>query len=80
MKPQPDTRVVFRCQSVSLEKLIAGLGEVLEEEVITVPDYQETKPVVPVPNYRAMRPVVAVEKRGEAPGEFLFSSYCCYRL
>ena len=79
--PHPDTRVVFRCQSVSLEKLISELGEVLEEEVITVPgyqetkpvvtvpDYQETKPVVTVPDYKAMRPVVAVGKRGTAPGE-----------
>ena len=82
--PHPDTRVVFRCQSVSLEKLISELGEVLEEEVIpvpdyqetklvvTVPDYQETKPVVPVPNYQAMRPVVAVGKKGKAPGELWY--------
>ena len=84
--PQPDTRVVFRCQSVSLEKLISELGEVLEEQVITVPDYQETKPVVTVPDYQAMRPVVtvpdyqamrpvvAVGKRGRAPGELLHPS------
>ena len=56
--PHPDTRVVFRSEStVPLEQLIAQLGEVLEEEVPTVPDYQ------------AMRPVVAVGKRGKAPGE-----------
>ena len=55
--PHPDTRVVFRSEStVPLEQLIAQLGEVLEEEVPTVPDYQ------------AMRPVVAVGKRGKAPG------------
>ena len=58
--PHPDTRVVFRCQSVSLEKLISELGELLEEEVITVPDYQETKPVVTVPDYRETKPVVTV--------------------
>ena len=67
--PRPDTRVVFRCQSVSLEKLMSELGEVLEEEVIPVPDYQETKPVVTVPDHKAMRPVVAVGKEGRAPGE-----------
>ena len=56
-KPQPDTRVVFRIQSAPLEQLIAELGEVLEEEVMTIP------------NYLKMRPVVAVVKRGTTPGE-----------
>ena len=78
--PQPDTRVVFRSQFVSLYKLITELGEVLEEEmpapdysdmrpVITVPDYPDTTPVITVPNYSHMRPVVTVGKRGTAPGE-----------
>ena len=59
--PHPDTRVVFRSEStVPLEQLIAQLGEVLEEEVPTVPDYQ------------AMRPVVAVGKLGKAPGELFY--------
>ena len=56
-KPQPDTRVVFRSQSAPLEQLIAELGEVLEEEVMTIP------------NYLKMRPVVTVGKEGKAPGE-----------
>ena len=55
--PQPDTRIVFRSESVPLEQLIADLGEVLEEEV----------PLVP--NYKTMRPVVAVGKYDTAPGE-----------
>ena len=59
-KPQPDARVVFRSQTAPLEQLIAGLGEVLEEEVMTVPDYL------------TMRPVVAVCEKGKAPGEL----YC----
>ena len=58
--PQPDTRIVFRSESVSLEQLIADLGEVLEEEV----------PLVP--NYQTMRPVVAVAKIGRAPGELYY--------
>ena len=58
--PQPDTRIVFRSQSVPLEQLIAELGEVLEEEV----------PLVP--NYLTMRPVVAVGKQGKAPGELYY--------
>ena len=58
--PQPDTRIVFRSESVSLEQLIADLGEVLEEEV----------PLVP--NYLTMRPVVAVGKKGTAPGELYY--------
>ena len=80
--PHPDTLVVFRSQStVPLEQLIAQLGEVLEEGVptvpdyqdikplITVPDYQDIKPLISVPDYQAMRPVVAVGKEGNAPGE-----------
>ena len=66
--PQPDTRIVFRSESVPLEQLIADLGEVLEEEVPFVPNYQSME--VPfVPNYLTMRSVVTVEKRGRAPGE-----------
>ena len=79
--PQPVTRVVFRSQFVPLYKLIAELGEVLEEEmppvtdypdttpVITVPDYPDTTPVITVPDYPHMRPVVAVGKVGKAPGK-----------
>ena len=79
--PHPDTRVVFRSQFVSLCKLIAELGEVLEEEmpavpdypdttpVITVTDYSDTTPVINVPNYSDMISVVADGKRGIAPGE-----------
>ena len=58
--PRPDKRAVFRSQSVTVEQLITELGEVLEEEV----------PLVP--NYQAMRPVVAVGKKGETPGDL----YC----
>ena len=58
--PQPVTRFVFRSQCVPLEQLIAELGEVLEEEV----------PLVS--NYQTMRPVVAVGKEGKAPGKL----YC----
>ena len=46
--PQPDTRFVFRSESVPLELLIADLGEVLEEEVSLVPNYQTVRPVVTV--------------------------------
>ncbi|KAI6661282.1 Na-Ca exchanger/integrin-beta4 domain protein [Oopsacas minuta] len=54
---QPETHIVFRNQSEHLEQLIAELGEVLEEEV----------PIIH--NYQAMREVVAVVKRGTAHGE-----------
>ena len=53
--PQPDTRIVFRSEYVHLEQLIADLGELLEEEVLLVP------------NYQTMRPVVAVGKYGNNP-------------
>ena len=58
--PQPDTRIVFRIVSVPLEQLITDLGEVFEEEVLLVP------------NYQTMRPVVAVGKVGTAPGELYY--------
>ncbi|KAI6656325.1 PEP-CTERM domain protein [Oopsacas minuta] len=47
---QPETHIVFRNQSEPLEQLIAEQGEVLEEEVSIIP------------NYQAMREVVAVGK------------------
>ena len=58
--PQPETRVVFRGNCGHLEQVIAGVGEVVEEEVPVVPRYEE------------MRPIVAVGKEGQAPGEL----YC----
>ena len=55
--PQPETRAVFRGNCGHLEQVIAGVGEVVEEEVPVVPRYEE------------MRPIVAVGKYGQAPGE-----------
>ena len=55
--PQPETRVVFRSNCGHLEQVIAGVGEVVEEEVPVVPRYEE------------MRPIVSVGKKGQAPGE-----------
>ena len=55
--PQPETRAVFRGICGHLEQVIAGVGEVVEEEVPVVPRYQE------------MRPIVAVGKKGQARGE-----------
>ena len=55
--PQPETRVVFRGNCGHLEQVIAGVGEVVEEEVHVVPRYEE------------MRPIVAVGEEGQAPGE-----------
>ena len=58
--PQPDTRVVFRSQSLPLEQLIAELGEVFEEEVSAVP------------NYKSMKPVVTIGKEGTTAGELAY--------
>ena len=55
--PQLETRVVFRGNCGHLEQLIAGVGELVEEEVSVVPRYED------------MRPIVAVGKEGKAPGE-----------
>ena len=58
--PQPETRVVFRGNCGHLEQVIAGVGEVVEEEVPVVPRYEE------------MRAIVAVGKEGQAPGELYY--------
>ena len=55
--PQRETRVVFRGNRGHLEQVIAGVGEVVEEELPVVPRYEE------------MRPIVAVGKTGQATGE-----------
>ena len=55
--PLPDTRVKFLSDTIHLEREIAGVGDIIEEEV----------PVVP--RYDRMRCVVAVGKKGGAPGE-----------
>ena len=55
--PLPDTRVKFLSDTIRLERGIAGVGEIIEEEV----------PVVP--RYDRMRCVAAVGKNGRAPGE-----------
>ena len=55
--PQPETHVVFRGNCRHLEQLIAGVGEVAEEEMPIVPRYED------------MRPIVSVARRGKAPGE-----------
>ena len=62
------------CSGVSLYpyKLIAELGEVLEEEMPAVPDYPDTTPFITVPDYSHMRPVVTIGKRGKAPGELYY--------
>ena len=64
--PQPETRAVFRGNSEHLEQVIAGVGEVVEEEVPVI-----VQEVPAVPRYEEMRPIVAVGKKGKAPGELL---------
>ena len=55
--PLPDTCVKFLSDTIRLEREIAGVGEIIEEEA----------PVVP--RYDRMSCVVAVGKKGKAPGE-----------
>ena len=52
-RAQPDTRAVFRSQSVPLEKLISEFGDVLEEEILTVPRYQMMSSVIVIQKGRA---------------------------
>ena len=57
--PLPDTRVKFLSDTTRLEREIAGVGEIVEEELL-------------VPRYDLMRCVVAVGKKGNALGELSF--------
>ena len=57
--PLPDTLVKFLSDTARLEKEIAGVGEIIEEEVPVVPRYDQ------------MSCVVAVGKEGRAPGELI---------
>ena len=59
-KPCPETRPVFRGDPLELEQLIQHVGEVAEEEVPTVPRYQE------------IQSKVAVAVEGHGPGELLW--------
>ena len=52
--------VIFRGNSAYLELMIAGLGEVIEEEMSGVPRYED------------MRPIVAAGKEGKAHGRIWF--------
>ena len=64
--PLPDIRVKFVGDTLRLERAIAGVGEIIEEEGEII---EEEVPVVP--RYDRMRCVVAVGKGGLAPGELL---------
>ena len=55
--PLPDTCVKFLSDTIRLEKEIAGVGEIIEEEVLVVTRFDR------------MRCVVAVGKKGNAAGE-----------
>ena len=61
--PLPDTCVKFLSDTIHLERAIAGVGEIIEEEEVPV-----------VPRYDRMRCVVAVGKEGKAPGELYIPS------
>ena len=61
--PLSQASLVCRSQSTPLEELVAGLGEVLEEQV----------PIVHiVSRYEGMRADVAVGKKGRAPRELYY--------
>ena len=61
--PLPDTCVKFLSDTIRLEREIAGVGKIIEEEVPVVPRYDQ------------MRCVVAVGEKGIAPGE-LYNPRC----
>ena len=60
--PLPDTLVKFLSDTARLEREIAGVGEIIEEEALVVPRYDQ------------MSCVVAVGKQGRAPGELIYPS------
>ena len=55
--PQPETRLKFLGESEELEQLILALGDVVEETVPVIPQYQQ------------MQRIVAVGKEGKNPGQ-----------
>ena len=55
--PQPETRLKFQGVSEELEQLILALGDVVEETVPVIPQYQQ------------IEQAVAVGKKGKNPGE-----------
>ena len=57
--PQPEKRVVFRCNGSHLAQVLLGVGEIVEEEVPVMPRYEDEE----------MRTTVAVGKGGLDPGE-----------
>ena len=59
--PLPDTLVKFLSDTARLEREIAGVGEIIEEEALVVSRYDQ------------MSCVVAVGKKGRAPGELSYS-------
>ena len=60
--PLPDTRVKFLSDTERLEREIAGVGKIIEEEVPAVPRYDQMRCKVALC-------VAAVGKEGKAPGE-----------
>ena len=58
--PQPETRLKFQGESEELEQLILALGDVVEETVPVIPQYQR------------MKRIVAVGKEGRNPGQLYF--------
>ena len=54
--PHPETRLKFQGESEELEQLILALGDVIEEAVPVIPQYQQ------------MKRIIAVGKEGKNPG------------
>ena len=55
---EKETEVVFECDTRQLEKTISVLGQLIEREIISIPDYSAL-----------LQPSVSVGKRGRAEGE-----------
>ena len=58
--PQPEIRLKFQGESEELEQLILALGDVVEETVPVIPEYQQ------------MQRIVAVGKKGKNPGQLFY--------
>ena len=58
---EKETEVVFVCDTRQLEQSISVLGQLIERDIISTPDYPTL-----------LQPSISVGKRGIAEGELLF--------
>ena len=63
-----EVELTFECDTRQLEETISVLGQLVEREILPIPNYPE---LLTIPNYPALlEPQISVGKRGTGQGEF----------